>query len=147
VIIKNLDDVKGLQPTLFWSLAIFDGRWLRKYKENKMLKALTATLFILTLFAGAALADATVDLAWDANPTEPDNYILEYSTDNGATWAALETVPGNVTTAKVIVPNYSQLYSFQCKAQEVVDGQTYISGPSNVVVTAVIMTPSNLRIE
>jgi hypothetical protein len=42
MIVKNIDDVKNLNPTLFWSLAIFDGLWLRKYKETENEKAISS---------------------------------------------------------------------------------------------------------
>jgi hypothetical protein len=38
MIVKNIEDVKDMQPTLFWSLAIFDGRWLRKFKGEQNVK-------------------------------------------------------------------------------------------------------------
>jgi hypothetical protein len=120
---------------------------LEIYKENKMLKAITAMLLILTLFAGAALA-ADVQLAWDAVDPAPTGYRIYMAPAGQAYDYDNPIYDGNALSATVVIPNYNAEFKFVARAYLITpEGAEYESVDSNEVRHAIVMVVQNLRIE
>jgi hypothetical protein len=147
-IVKNIEDVKTLQPTLFWSLAKFDGRWLRKYKEKENDKSTRSNVIdfnaIRRRSTGRRRAACVGSRLTQRRPV------------TGSTWPRqarrmIMTAPiyeGNALSATVVIPNYNAEFKFVARAYLITpEGAEYESVDSNEVRHAIVMVVQNLRIE
>jgi hypothetical protein len=116
-------------------------------KENKMLKALTATLLIFMLFVTPCVA-ADVQLAWDAVDPAPTGYRIYMAPAGQAYDYDNPIYEGNALSATVVIPNYNAEFKFVARAYLITpEGAEYESVDSNEVRHAIVMVVQNLRIE
>lgn len=80
---------------------------------------------------------ASVQLTWTASLNSPKGYIILQSSD-GVKWAAVETLVGAFTSAKITGLTVGQTYYFQVQSY---NAAGYSPASSTVAILATVATP------
>lgn len=88
-------------------------------------------------------SDSQINLSWNDNATNEDNYIVEHSTD-GSSWSTLTTLAANTTSYNHTGLSEHSLHYYRVKATNSISGDSGYSNTANA--TTSIKAPSSLAV-
>jgi len=88
------------------------------------------------------LAGTSATLSWSEPVINVQNFTIQYSTDGGATWSTLTTIPGGITTATVTATGLTlgTNYSFRVSASNSAGSSSPSTAEAAPFIT--LLTPS-----
>src|SRR6185437_11433222 len=95
-----------------------------------------------TNLAASVVSNSQVDLSWTDNSTIETDFVIERSTDGGATFSPLKQVSENVTTYSDTTAGDGLSYVYRVKAVDLTSSSNW--NTSNAVTTT-LNAPFNLQ--